>query len=384
MKVYLDNAATTPVDERVVELMTRVLAENYGNPSSVHSQGRKARTLIEQSRKKVAKALGVAPGEVFFTSGGTEADNMALNCAVEDLGCDHIIVSPIEHHAVLYTAEHLSRSRGVKLSEVNILENGHIDTDHLKQLLTDNSDKKSIVCLMHANNELGNMIDLSEIGGICKEHGAYFQTDTVQTIGHWDVKPKEHGVHFLAASAHKFNGPKGIGFIFIDESLQVKPFIHGGSQERNMRGGTENLAGIVGLAKALEISLDEMTEVKALAMSLRQHMISRLKDEIPGVSFNGDYEGRTNYIPLNVSFPAHEGGEMLLFNLDIAGISVSGGSACSSGSSIGSHVLKAVSGDPNKTSIRFSFGKYNTKEEIDYTVDKLVEIITGVKKEVSA
>jgi cysteine desulfurase len=378
MNVYLDNAATTPIDDRVIELMARILKENYGNPSSIHSHGRKSRTLIEKSRKKVSKALGVAPGEIFFTSGGTEADNMALTCAINDLDCTHIITSPLEHHAVLHTADHIGDChKEVKVSHVGLTENGHIDTDSLRAILEENKDRKTIVSLMHANNEIGNMIDLGEIGGICKEYNAYFHTDTVQTIGHWDVKPKEYGVHFLAASAHKFNGPKGSGFIYIDESVQVKPFIHGGAQERNMRGGTENLVGIVGLAKALELSLAEKDEVKANIMAMRNHFISRLKNEIDGVSFNGDYEGRTNYIPLNVAFPSHKDSDMMLFNLDIAGISASGGSACSSGSNIGSHVLQAIKADPTKTSIRFSIGRYNTMEEIDYTVDKLVEIVVS-------
>lgn len=384
MKVYLDNAATTPVDERVIELMTKVLKENYGNPSSIHAHGRKSRTLIEKSRKKVAAALGVSPGEILFTSGGTEADNMALHCAVKDLGCNHIITSAIEHHAVLYTAERLEREGCVHLSHVNILTNGHVDMEHLKQLLEEHADKTSLVSLMHANNEIGNMIDLKEVGTICAEHKAYFHTDTVQTIGHWDIKPKECGVHFLAASAHKFNGPKGIGFIYVDENVQVKPMILGGSQERNMRGGTENLVGIVGLAKSLEISLAEMDEMKERILGFRKHMIARLTSEIEGVVINGDYNGRTNYIPLNVSFPAHKDGEMLLFNLDIAGVSASGGSACSSGSNIGSHVLRALNADSSKSSIRFSFGKYNTIEEVDFTVDRLVEIFSPSKKEVTA
>lgn len=378
MNVYLDNAATTPIDERVIELMTRVLRDNYGNPSSIHSHGRKSRTLIEKSRKKVANALGVAPGEICFTSGGTEADNMAITCAVHDLGCNHIITSPLEHHAVLHTAEHIGQChKEVKVSLVSLTPNGHIDTESLKQILAENKDRKTLVSLMHANNEIGNMIDLAEIGGICEEFNAYFHTDTVQTIGHWDVKPKECKVHFLAASAHKFNGPKGSGFIFIDESVQVKPFIHGGAQERNMRGGTENLAGIVGLAKSLELSLAEKDEVKANILAMRHHFIERLQNEIEGVSFNGDYEGRCNYIPLNVAFPNHKDSDMMLFNLDIAGISASGGSACSSGSNIGSHVLRAINADPNKTSIRFSIGRFNTMEEIDYTIDKLVEIVVG-------
>lgn len=376
MKVYLDNAATTPVDERVIELMTQVLREQFGNPSSIHSHGRKARTYIEKSRKKVAQMLGASPGEIFFTSGGTEADNMALNCAVDDLGCTHIITSPIEHHAVLHTASHICKAKNLKLSLVKLTENGHVDLSHLEQLLKEHSDQKTLVSLMHANNEIGNMLPLKEVGALCETHNAYFHSDTVQTIGHWEVDPKACGVHFLAASAHKFNGPKGCGFIFIDDSIRVKPMIHGGSQERNMRGGTENLIGIVGLAKAMEISVEEIPEVKARITELRSHMIDRISKEIPAAVFNGDYAGNTNYIVLNVALPNYDESDMLLFNLDISGISASGGSACSSGTNIGSHVLQALNVDESKTSVRFSFGKYNTLEEVDYTIDQLVNIVS--------
>lgn len=375
MHVYLDNAATTPMHEEVVDLMSRLMREQYGNPSSIHSHGRKARTLIEKSRKKVAAALGVAPGEIFFTSGGTEADNMALHCAVRDLECNHIITSPIEHHAVLHTAEHIEKIDGLKLSQVKLLPNGHVDLESLKKLLQENKGKTTLVSLMHANNEIGNLLPLAEVGAICEEYGAFFHSDTVQTVGHLPVNPKAAKLHFLAASAHKFNGPKGVGFIYVDENIQLKPYIHGGAQERNMRGGTENVMGIVGLAKALEISLAEMEEMTERITGLRNYMIAQIKERIPQAEFNGDYNGSTNYIPLNVSFPMEKDGDMLLFNLDIAGISVSGGSACSSGSNTGSHVLRAIDVDADKSSIRFSFGKFTTKEEIDYTLNKLTEIV---------
>ena len=374
MKVYLDNAATTPIDPQVLDLMHKVQCENYGNPSSIHTIGRKSRTLIEKSRKKIASILGVAPGEIFFTSGGTEADNMALQCAVHHLGCKRIITSAIEHHAVLHTCEELHREAGIQLDLVSLDEKGRINLEHLETLLKDSPKGKTIVSLMHANNEIGNMIDLLAVGNICEAYGALFHSDTVQTIGHWDVKPKESKVHFLAASAHKFNGPKGIGFIYLDENVKIRPMIHGGSQERNMRGGTENIGGIVGLCKALELSIEEMETMKARICELRAYFIEQLEQGIPGVSFNGDYLGNTNYIPLNVSFPVQEGDDMLLFNLDIAGIAASGGSACSSGSDVGSHVLAQLKLKPNTNNIRFSFGKYNTKEDIDLTVAALKDI----------
>ncbi|MCB0736303.1 MAG: cysteine desulfurase [Bacteroidetes bacterium] len=377
MNVYLDNAATTPMDPEVVALMTRVMTENYGNPSSIHALGRKSRTLIEKSRKKVAKHLGVAPGEIFFTSGGTEADNMAISCAVRDLGVTHIITSPLEHHAVLHSAERMVEEHGVKLSIVQLLPDGHVDLGHLKTLLEENADRKTLVSLMHANNEVGNLLDVAQVGALCRENGAYFHTDTVQTIGHLEVTPKEWGVHFLAASAHKFHGPKGIGFIYVDENVQVKPILTGGSQERNMRGGTENLIGIVGMAKALDIAIEELDEIRTRLTDIRNHMMTRLQNEIEGVKFNGDYNGRTNYIVLNVAFPDNGDGDMMLFNLDIAGIAASGGSACSSGSNVGSHVLRAIGKNLNMNSVRFSFGKFTTKEDVDYAVDKLVELING-------
>lgn len=377
MNVYLDNAATTPIDKAVIDIMTTVMNDCYGNPSSIHAHGRKARTYIEKSRKKVAQLLGVAPGEICFTSGGTEADNMALNCAVCDLDCTHIITSKTEHHAVLYTAQKLEKTANIKVSYVNILPNGHIDIEDLEQILEANKELKTIVSLMHANNEIGNILDIEKVGELCKKYTAYFHTDTVQTIGHIPVKPKDWNVHFLAASAHKFNGPKGSGFIFIDESVQVKPFIYGGSQERNLRGGTENIIGIVGLAKAMDIAYTEMEEMTAKLSGLKKHMINRFKTELPSVVLNGDAEGRSNYVTLNVGFPLKKDADMMLFNLDIAGISASGGSACSSGSNIGSHVLAEIGASSDCANIRFSFGKYNNIDEIDFTVDKIITMFNS-------
>lgn len=375
MKAYLDNAATTPIDEQVIELMTSVMRETYGNPSSIHAQGRKAKTLIEQARKSIAKTLGVAPGEIFFTSCGTEADNMALYCAVNDLGCTHIITAKTEHHAVLYTAEHLAKKHNLNLSYVEQDKKGITNLEHLKELLESRKDEKTIVALMHANNEIGTLLDVQAVGDLCQEYGAYFLSDTVQTIGHLPVEPKKWGAHFLSASAHKFHGPKGVGFIYVDENVLVKPMFLGGSQERNLRAGTENIASIVGMAKALELAVAEMDELKEKISALRLHMLNRLQDEIPGVVFNGDYEGNANYISLSAGFPVTTESDMLLFNMDIAGIAASGGSACSSGSNTGSHVLRALDVNLDKVNIRFSFGKHTTKEEVDYAVDKVAELV---------
>lgn len=369
MNVYLDNAATTPMHPEVVKAMTEVMTNYFGNPSSIHGKGREVKTLVEEARRKVAGLLGCTPGEIFFTSGGTEADNMAIRNSVKNLGVKHIITSPIEHHAVLHTVEELDKLGLASMHLVRLTSNGHIDTAHLKELLAANSN--TLVSLMHSNNELGNMIDLEEVGSLCKEYGAYFHCDTVQTIGHQPFDLSKLHVHFLAGAAHKFNGPKGIGFIYINHSIKLEPFITGGSQERNMRGGTENVYGIVGLAKALELSVSNMEQDKKHIMDLKQYMLEQLKQHIPGVSFNGDAEGKSAYTVLNVSFPPTPIAEMMLFKLDIDGICASGGSACSSGSNVGSHVLKAIGSNPDRPAVRFSFGAHNTRAEIDYVIERL-------------
>lgn len=373
MKAYLDNAATTPILPEAIEVMQEIMGSCFGNPSSIHWHGRQAKTCIEKARRSIAKLLGVAPGELFFTSGGTEADNMALNCAVRDLGVKRIITSRVEHHAVLHVADCLA-DRGVVVEYVELDELGHVRLDSLEAFLT-GSDQKTLVSLMHANNEIGNLIDLERVGSLCKEHNALFHTDSVQTVGHLPIKPKEWNVDFMAASAHKFHGPKGIGFIFINEDLSLKPFIYGGSQERNMRGGTENLIGIVGMSAALNHAYEVMDEEIERIGALKKHMALRLQEEVEDVRFNGDPFGRSNYIALNVSFPQRGDDEMLLFNLDIAGVSASGGSACSSGSNTGSHVVRELKAAEGRSSIRFSFGKFTTLEEIDFAVDQIKKIL---------
>ncbi len=368
-RVYLDNAATTPLDKEVIEAMIPMMQEHFGNPSSTHAHGRVVRTYLEEARRAVAKLMGCTPGEIFFTSGGTEADNMAIRKSVECLGVKHIITSPIEHHAVLHTIEELDKTGKVKMHLVKLTEKGHIDMAHLEELLKSNSN--ALVSLMHANNEIGNMIDIEKVGECCKQYNALFHCDTVQTVGHFKFDLSKLHIHFLACAAHKFNGPKGVGFIYVNASTKIDPYITGGAQERNMRGGTENVYGIVGLAKALEVSYRDLEKDKAHIKELKDYMKAKLEANIPGVSFNGDPDGNSSYTVLNTSFPPSPISEMMLFKLDIAGISASGGSACSSGSNVGSHVLTAIGSDPARSAVRFSFGKYNTKEEIDYTIAQL-------------
>lgn len=369
MKVYFDNAATTPMHPEVVKVMADMMMNNYGNPSSIHAQGREVKTMVEDARRTVAKLMGCTPGEICFTSGGTEADNMAIRQSVETLGVKNIITSAIEHHAVLHTIEELAHQGKVNMHLVKLTPNGHIDVAHLEELLKNNSNV--LVSLMHSNNELGNMIDLEEIGNLCKTYNALFHCDTVQTVGHQPIDLSKLNVHFIAAGAHKFNGPKGVGFIYINSNIKLHPFITGGAQERNMRGGTENVYGIIGLAKALELSIAHMDEDKKRLQELKNYFITQLKANIPGVEFNGDAEGRSAYTVLNVSFPPSPVGEMLLFKLDIDGICASGGSACSSGSDVGSHVLKAIGASKDRAAVRFSFGSSNTKEEVDYVIERL-------------
>ncbi len=376
-RVYFDNAATSPLDKEVIEAMLPMMQEYYGNPSSTHANGRKVRAAIEDARKKVASLMHVTPGEIFFTSGGTEADNMAIRCSVEDLGIKHAITSPIEHHAVLHTLEELAHRGKIKLSLVKLQPNGHIDYNHLEELLQNN--ERSLVSLMHANNEVGNLLDMDRVGALCEKYHALFHSDTVQTVAHYPMDLKKSKVHFIACAAHKFNGPKGIGFIYISSDVKIHPFITGGSQERNMRGGTENVYGIVGLGKALEIAYRDLENEQKKILALKNYMAQELAKVIPGVKFNGDCMGNALYTVLNVSFPPASFNEMLLFKLDIAGISCSGGSACSSGSNVGSHVLGALGVEQGRANVRFSFGKQNTREEVDYVIAALKELYTAAQ-----
>jgi len=375
-RIYFDNAATTPLDPDVKIKMIETM-EVFGNPSSIHLEGRQAKTIVERARKTIANLLGTAPGEIFFTGSGTEADNMAIRCSVEYLGVKHIISSKIEHHAVLHSLDYCA-SHGIGVSYVNLLPNGHVDMEGLENLLK-SSTEKTLVSLMHANNEIGNLLDIEATGNLCKTYNAYFHCDTVQTIGHLPVDIKKSNIHFLSASGHKFNGPKGIGFIFIDENVKIKPLIYGGAQERNMRGGTENIYGIAGITKALEIAYSQMDEQHNHVKGIKDYLISSLLENFEGVRFNGDYKGASLFTVLNVAFPPSLSSDMLLFNLDIEGISASGGSACTSGSDQGSHVLRELPISDGYVSVRFSFGKYNTREEVDFLIRKLKDICTPAK-----
>lgn len=374
MKVYLDNAATTPMTPEVVACMVDVMNDKFGNPSSIHSFGRETRSALEAARKKIAGLLNCSPAEIFFTSGGTEANNMAIRCTTEQLGIKHAISSPIEHHAVLHTLEDLDHQGKIKLSLVKVDEKGNVDINHLEELLQNN--ERSFVSLMHANNEIGTLLPLEEVGALCEKYNAIFHTDTVQTMAHIRHDLSKTYVHFLNAAAHKFHGPKGVGFIYINKNIRIKPFITGGAQERNMRGGTENVYGIIGMAKALEIAYADLDNEIAYIRSLKNYMKEQLIQLFPDVKFNGETGDKSLCTVLNANLPPTPIAEMMLFNLDIRGIAASGGSACSSGSEIGSHVLHAIHCDQSRPSVRFSFSRFNKKEEIDFVITQLKELYT--------
>lgn len=373
-RIYFDNAATTALDPAVLEAMMPYLTEKFGNPSSIYSYGREARMAVEAARKTTASLLNAHPSEIFFTSGGTESSNTAIMAAIRDLGCKHIITSPIEHHAVAHTAKFINNQDLARVHYVGLLPDGHVDLRDLENILS-SLKEKALVSLMHANNEIGNMLDLNEVGAICKKYGAVFHSDTVQTVGHFPFDLRNTPVHFITGSAHKFHGPKGVGLMYINENVQIRPLLHGGSQERNMRAGTENLYGIVGFAAALDLASRNYEKDRGHMEAVKKYMYERLLEEVPGVSFNGDVFGRSLYTVLSVNFPKTEKSEMMLFNLDISHICASGGSACSSGAEAGSHVIRAVNNNPNKITVRFSFSKYNTKEEVDTVVARIRELI---------
>lgn len=370
MKVYLDNAATTPLAPEVLDEMMPYLKDHFGNPSSTHQFGRVSKSAIETARKKIGRLLNCSPMEICFTSGGTEADNLAINGAIHQLGVKHIISSPIEHHAVLHKVEHCAAEGLVRLSMVKLTDKGHVDMDDLRSLLAA-APEKTLVTLMHANNEVGTLMDIEAVSKLCKEYGALFHCDTVQTMGHYPMDLAKTKVDFVVGAAHKFHGPKGVGFLYINRDVHIEPLIFGGSQERNMRAGTENLYGIVGMAKALELAFDHLDAHKAHIELLKAYMKQALRERIPGLDVNG-CEDHSLYTVLNVHLPETDKASMLLFLLDIDGIACSGGSACSSGSNQGSHVLNALGVSSASPSIRFSFSRYNTKEEIDYVVERLV------------
>ena len=372
--VYLDNAATTQIRDEVVDKMFKIAKINYGNPSSTHSFGRGSRTLVESSRKQIANHLNVSPSEIIFMSGGTEADNMFLINTVLEKKIDTIITSKIEHHAVLHCCDFLNKSYNTNIKYVKIDEKGKVDLEDLDALLKKN--KNSIVSLMHGNNEIGNINDLKSISKVCDQHNVVFHSDTVQTVGHYPINLNDINIHGIVGSAHKFHGPKGIGFLYLNNKHKISPFIHGGAQERNMRGGTENVYGIVGLSEALYLASENMKPHRDKILSIKKHMVASLKNKIKGVAFNGLSESvdESLYTVLNVSIPDIQDQQMFLFNLDINNIAASAGSACTSGSDSGSHVLNEISIKKNYVNVRFSFSKYNTIKEVDYVVNKILEI----------
>lgn len=371
-RIFLDNAATTPLDPLVIEAMQQVMLHQFGNPSSIHAEGRKARAAIEAARKTIAELLHCSIGEIFFTSCGTEANNMVIKNAVRDLGVTHILSSPIEHHCVLHSIERLEKEQRAQTQWVKLDKQGRLDLEDLAETLAQNqaAGYKTLVSLMHANNEVGTLLDLDATAAVCQAHGAFFHCDTVQTMGYYPINLSSTPVGFISGSAHKFHGPKGIGFVYISNNNMLQAYIDGGAQERNMRAGTENIYGIVGLAKALELAYEQVEERQQRIRQVRDYMIAQLKKNIPEVEYNGDPSGG-HYKILSVSFPPSPKAAMLLMNLDMAGISASGGSACSSGIDVGSHVVGHLHPDSPRHTIRFSFNHHNTFAEVDTVVANL-------------
>jgi len=373
--IYLDNAATTRLDEEVLEAMLPYMTTRFGNPSSIYSHGRETRLAIENARKQVAGLLHAKPTEIFFTSGGTESNNAAIFSAIRDLNCTHIITSPIEHPAVLNTVEHYKKTGMISSGFVKLLPDGHVDLADLESQVRA-SREPCLVSLMHANNEIGNLLDIEAAAHICQKYNAIFHSDCVQTVGHYPINLQQVPIHFITASGHKFHGPKGTGILYINKDISVKPFIFGGGQERNMRAGTENLYGIIGFAKALELAMQNIERDSQYILSLKNYMAHQLVEKMPGISFNGDIINKSLYTVLSVSFPKNDKTEMLLVDLDQQNICVAGGSACSSGKNGASHVMTAI-GKNTTTNLRFSFSKYTTLQEIDTVIATVEQLLNG-------
>lgn len=373
MNVYLDNAATTPMAPEVVDSMIAVLSQHFGNPSSTHSFGRQAKALIENSRRYISQLLNCAPSELIFTSGGTEADNMAIHAAVTQLGVKRIITTSIEHHAVVHTVESRQHNDAIDVVFLNLDQKGNIDLKELEGLL--NHNVPTLVSLMHANNEIATLLPLSDVAKMCRKYGAFFHSDTVQTMGHYQFDLKALDIDFITCAAHKFHGPKGVGFLYVNKNARANSFIHGGSQERGLRGGTENIAGIVGLAKAMELAYEDLSKHQKHVWGLKSYMMDQLQGLFADVAFLGETSfEKSLYTVLNVSLPQSEKAGLLLFTLDLKGVAVSGGSACTSGAAKGSHVLEGIKANASRPNARFSFSRYTTKKEIDYALKQLEEV----------
>lgn len=372
MQVYLDNAATTPLTKEVMDAMTEAML-NFGNPSSLHAAGRKSKSTLEAVRRNIAKYLNCTPAEIFFTSGGTEGDNLAILGTVSANSIQTIITSKIEHSAIIDSVAQASQMYDVDVKWVNLLESGDIDLNHLKELLEQNP--KSLVSLMHVNNEIGNVLKIQEVAEMCKVHGAIFHSDTVQSMGHIPIDLNAVPVDIITGSAHKIHGPKGAGFLFVRKGLKMNALVHGGKQERELRGGTENIVGIAGLGKAMSEMFENFEDANGQILKMKSHFIHAVTQQIPGIQFNGhsgDINNSVNTV-VSIYLPDHSKNDMMLFQLDLKGVMVSGGSACSSGSLKGSRVLTAL--NQNAPSLRFSFSKETTTEEVDYAVKQLVDIL---------
>ncbi|MEE3999341.1 cysteine desulfurase family protein [Tenacibaculum sp. FZY0031] len=372
--VYLDNAATTPMLPEVIEAVWQSMQTNFGNPSSTHQYGRKAKAAVETARKNIAKQLNVSSSEIIFTAGGTEADNLILFNAVLNLGVERIITSKIEHHAVLNTVQFLEKKYKITVDYVRVNETGTVSVESLGDLLN-KSKKKTLVSLMYVNNEIGNLLPIEEVIALCKEYNAYLHSDTVQAIGHYAIDLQKTPIDFIAASAHKFHGPKGVGFAYFKKGIGILPMLHGGEQEKGIRSGTENVHSIVGMEKALVIACENLEKDKEYIRGLKKYFAKKIQELIPKIEVNGELIEKTSYTILNLRFPIED--KMLLFNLDLIGVVVSGGSACQSGSSKGSHVLQEFlrGEDEKKTSVRFSFSKLNTIEEVNYVLMQLKRVL---------
>ncbi len=374
-KIYFDNAATTPITTEVIDVMTNAMKTVFGNPSSTHQFGRSAKSLVETARKNIAKRFNVTASEIVFTAGGSEADNLILRNAVQNLGVKRMISSKIEHHAVLHTIKSLEKEFDIIVDYVNVLDNGMIDINHLDELLS-NDDTKTLVSLMYINNEIGSILNAKKVSELCQQNNALFHSDAVQVFGHYNLDLQETPIDFVVASAHKFHGPKGVGFAYFKKGFGIRPILTGGEQERGARAGTENVHSILGMEKALELAYQNLDEDITYVRDLKHYFMQQLELNIPNIAFNGNQKDTINssYTILNVRFPVESA--MLLFTLDLKGIAASGGSACQSGSVGGSHVLNTILSDDDamKTSVRFSFNKHNTKPEIDTVIGVLKEV----------
>jgi len=375
MQVYLDNAATTPIAPEVIDAMLPFLKEHYGNPSAQYQPGRTTRAAVEQSRNSIAGHLGAKSSEIVFTSGGTEANNTAILGAVRDLGVKRIITSRIEHPCVFGPIEWAVKEYSITVDYLEVDKLGKIDLSDLKAYL-DKNDEDTLVSVMHANNEVGVLNDIKAIGEICKAHKVLFHSDTVQTMGQYVIDTSDIYIHFLAGAAHKFHGPKGVGFLYTRSGFQVSPFFYGGGQERSKRPGTENVSGIVGMATAMDLAYDNLEANTEHIRQLKAYFLDKLKAGYKDITLNGPGTGDDCITKvLNVSFPPNAQGPLLLFNLDMKGVYASGGSACSSGASKGSHVLEAIQADPNRPAIRFSFSRYTTFDELDFAINRIMEVV---------